>query len=659
MRITDFINKSWFKVFYLTIISVYFYVFIEWVFFATKPSFMSSMNFIQTIVVYFFSSFILMVPGVLLAVFFVLVNRLHKLFNWVGASIPALIIAVLSLTLVDNFTYTVFQFGIVTSEGIWRGVYAAGLLTIFVYFLKTFAGQIQQNSTGRPSLAQYFVLLLLVTSILIIGFQIPSFRFDVKGGITSAQQVPEMPNIILLGIDGVNATNMSVYGYERDTTPNITKLAQNALIVENAFSNAGNTGGSLTSMLTGKLPTETSVIYPPDILMGEDAYQHLPGILKQLGYSTVQVTDSSYGDAYTRNIKNGFDEANFRSESTNPFLDQISRLGGGGGPYFSALMIQRVTERIGHIFYVKTMVNPYKVVTNPVSEYSEELRYDAMIDALENADGPLFLHVHMLDTHGPHFSPRQNVFSAGETQDSSWMVDFYDDAILDADTYVNDLFKYLNKTGKIKNTIAILYSDHGMAWSTLNRVPLIIWFPDDQYAGKIQENIQLIDIAPTILDYLNVSQPAWLSGQSILSNSFPATRNIFSAEPAVDVIKFGEGGWGLDETKILPPYFQLGKIDLVVCNQWYVLNLRKPGLTYGEVIGSTVDCNEGDIPSPAQAKELILQHLMDNGYDTSSYPHDISPKTDKTTGSANTEVIFTGLLICTWLRRMEWNTISR
>jgi arylsulfatase A-like enzyme len=54
------------------------------------------------------------------------------------------------------------------------------------------------------------------------------------------------------------------------------------------------------------------------------------------------------------------------------------------------------------------------------------------------------------------------IFSSGETQDKSWIPDFYDDAILDSDQYVKNLFDYLENSGKIDNTLVILYSDHGM-----------------------------------------------------------------------------------------------------------------------------------------------------------------------------------------------------
>ena len=571
---------------------------------------MTPLNSLQKLTIFLVSSLIYYFPVFILMNILYFISRVTKKLSWLNTIIPAFLVALLTLLLIDNFTYTIFKFGIVTSTGIWRAAYALLLICFFIYFIKTLYSQIQTGSKKTSSQSVTLTLLLITASIVATAFQIPNLEFlKVISSKSTTTTISEKPNIILLGMDGVNATNMSAYGYKRDTTPNITQLAKNALFVENAFSNAANTGGSLTSILTGKDPTQTRVYYPPDILMGEDAYQHLPGILKQLGYNTVQITDSSFGDAYSRNIKNGFDVANFRSENTNPLLDQLSRLNNGESFYFVTLIAQRAIERIEHIFYINQMVNPYLAVTKPVSKFNTEKRYFKMIDALEITKEPVFMHFHMLITHGSKFSLRENKFSLGETQNNPWMVDFYDDAIAESDGYVKKLFVYLKKSGKIDNTIVILYSDHGMAWNARNRVPLIIWFPKNKYSGVIKENVQLLDIAPTILDYLQQPQPDWMSGQSLLSDKLTSTQPIFIAATSAGFLNNGENGIELDQTKIAPPFYQLGSASMIVCNQWFYLNLGNPGLSRGSVAGSTAPCNQDAIPSPEKAREILLQHL--------------------------------------------------
>jgi hypothetical protein len=617
----NFMNKSWSNAFVLTSAAAYVYVFMEWVFFVTKPSFMSSMNTWQKTMVFFVSGFVFTVVAFLLEGLTITIFKFLKSPRWVIAIVPALIFTFLSLILLDNFTYTVFKFGIVTSEGVWRGMYAVGFLVVFILFLKKISAYLQRTSDRGAVLAGYFVLFLF--SVSSVGFvsRIPSFHLTAFRNDRSEATSSGMPNIILLGLDGVNATHMSIYGYERNTTPNLSSLVQNALVVENAFVNAGKTGGSLTSLLTGKLSTETRVIFPPDILAGEDAYQHLPGILKQLGYTNIQITMPYYGDARERNLQEGFDIINFYPVNTNPLANQLAKIGGDSSFYFTGLVIQRINERLNHIFFIKKMENPYKAVTEPATSIHDDQRLEAMIDYLNKANGPLFLHVHMMDIHGPEFYVPNQHFSAGQTQNNDWMTDFYDDSILNSDRYIGELFNTLSESGKIKNTIVILYSDHGIEWDPLDRVPLIFWFPDGKYAGTIQENVQLIDIAPTILSYLGVPQPVWMQGQSMLSGDLSPARKIFSANVGEELMLTEDRRtWVVNESKIFAPFYHLGKVNMVVCDKWFSLDLRNPELSYGTVEGSTASCPSDAIPSPEQAKEILIQHLFDAHYDVTKFP---------------------------------------
>jgi arylsulfatase A-like enzyme len=115
-----------------------------------------------------------------------------------------------------------------------------------------------------------------------------------------------------------------------------------------------------------------------------------------------------------------------------------------------------------------------------------------------------------MGTHGSCFTPQVRVFSKGEKQDRPWMVDFYDDANLSFDTYVGKVIDHLKATGEFEKIILIIYTDHGEKDKINERIPLIIHFPGDEYAGRIKQNVQNLDIAPTILTYLGIPQPDWM-----------------------------------------------------------------------------------------------------------------------------------------------------
>ena len=90
------------------------------------------------------------------------------------------------------------------------------------------------------------------------------------------------------------------------------------------------------------------------------------------------------------------------------------------------------------------------------------------------------------------------------------MVDYYDDAILSFDQYAGEVIDSLKASGEYDNTILIINSDHAMQYRMEERIPLIIHFPGDDHAGRISQNVQNLDIAPTILDYLGMAEPAWM-----------------------------------------------------------------------------------------------------------------------------------------------------
>jgi arylsulfatase A-like enzyme len=626
-KLIEKIPSAWTRLFLSTALAVYLYVFMEWLFFLTKSSFMLGMNVIRQVNIFLLSAFSIALPllglVLLLSGFAVMIrhkvirNAITRLVNL----IPALIVTCMIFILIDNFTYTIFKFGVVSATGGERAIYTFIFILIFIaaYMLLWRGLRFDDHGERKPSSVEVvMVFSLLPVSIVLAAFKSPGARVDLSVGMPHPENSGNaLPNIILMSTDGLSATHMSVYGYERETTPNIWQLAGTALVAENAFSVSADTTGSLTAVLTGKSPTETHVYYPPDILTGADSYQHLPGILKRLGYYTVQISDTYYADAYSRNLLNGFDLANDRSENKTIFSTLARTIGDGGSTYFNYVILQRLTERLQHIFFLSSMVNPYKIVTGLGSGLTAEKQIDKTLSIIDNAKTPFFLQVHMEGTHGPRFSPLQSGFSAGETQDKDWMPDFYDDAILDFDQNVNRVFEHLSQAGKLNNTIVVVFSDHGMAWESNTRIPLLIWFPNGEKAGIINRNVQSVDIAPTILDYLGGRQPDWMSGKSLLKD---IPERFIIATKKAPAVYIGNDQFAATR---LPPFYEIGTMTLISCDQWFTLDLVNPGLLYGEVLGSTSSCTNTEIPAPEQAITVLLDDLRKNGYDISAYPQKI------------------------------------
>ncbi|MBW6473579.1 MAG: sulfatase-like hydrolase/transferase [Anaerolineaceae bacterium] len=612
-------SSSWLSIIITTIIVISVYLFMEWIFLATKPSFMSSLKGFDQLGIFFQSTIFTSTIYFAMIGIFILID--HWLSNFIkgtmfilGRFIPSFLTACLLLLLVDNFSYTIFQFGIVTSTGLVRAMY--GLFFVILLFvsikeLSALASKIEifiNNFEKKKILT--FSLIFIFILVLVGNFPVLKNIFSRNLSIEN-DPLKNSPHIILITADGVNAENMSLYGYERDTTPFLESLAESSLVAQNAFTNSANTSGSIISILTGKYPIDTKVLYPPDILKSVDAYQHLPAILKLNGYTTIQYSFGHYVDAYQLNVMNGFDVANGRSYQSN-ILRKINNYLPDNLGFFLYEIGNRIVDRIRHIFFLKQMSNPLKEVSSP-DNYKDMYKIDSVLNFIDNSTKPVFSHIHWMGTHGARFYPREQVFSAGQdpAYQNDWELDFYDDSILNFDQSMKILYLELENRGILDNSIIIIASDHGQRFTTDKRLPLIIRFPNGEFKNYIQPNIQNLDIPPTILDYLGISIPNWMAGDSLL-NDIPDNKQIFAV--GVGNVEIDEGSVVLQSIK--PPFFQFGYVTVINCATWYKLDLSVLSWEEHEVPAYKGNCTNQQLDKN-QVLDKIIDFFNAYEYDTS------------------------------------------
>lgn len=605
------------------------FVFFEWLFIITSPSFMNAFGFFQNLKILIIVSFGLYAILALTLTPLIPLSKipyLHENFKiplFAGTFLPAAILGLLSLLLVDNFTYTIFRFGIVTSRGILRLVYAALFLATLGLWWKYLIHKVivLDHCMLQPRL-QKIILTGLVVAALIPSPVIVSTLVTQQGrSFYGATAGGDLPNILFITSDGLNANSFSLYGYERDTTPFLREFAKEALVAENAFTNVGETTGSIVSIYTSKSSFRTRVIYPPDILQGSDAYQHLPGVLHALGYKTAQFCVSHYADARSQSLLEGFDEVNGETAIEFGNISQLNHFLPPDVSIFIDKLVKRAFDRLEHIFFIKVMDNPYQEVIAPPEEVLESRKVTSLIKIMDKSTQPVFIHVHLMDTHGPRFDTPKRVFSVGQDVQAQelWNVDFYDDSILSFDQILKTTINTLKKRGVLENTIIVIGTDHGKQWENRERIPLIIRFPKGAHAGFVKANTQNLDIAPTILDFLKLDKPEWMEGTSLLKIA-GVQRPIFSATNYGINQIWNESGRTLVDTSILkPPYYQFGTITVIKCQKWYRINLNPEEtiMITGEVKNHSMPCSAGNLLTDREAFFLIVEHLKENGFDVS------------------------------------------
>lgn len=353
------------------------------------------------------------------------------------------------------------------------------------------------------------------TAMLILGFGAATLVIADQASATSpptATGARQTPNVVFLSSDGIDAAHMSVYGYTRLTTPFLDDHASEFMIFENAFSNNGNTTGSVASLLTGMSPLTTGVVFPPDALSPRDARRSLPHLLGQLGYQRSNWAVPHYADATEQNLIGAFESNNGRSDR----LGQTRvPLGDGTSRWFVSEMVRTSVDLLADVFGIRELDNPYSQVSHIVGDsLSDEERLAGTIHELAEP-GPRFVNTHFMGSHGPVFNVERSEFADRE-QERPWQGDHYDDAIREFDRKVEATYTALNEAGDLDDTIIVVTSDHGQQYDATKRVPLLIRLPERQGAGRYDVNVQRLDVAPTILEALGVSKPDWMEGESLL-----------------------------------------------------------------------------------------------------------------------------------------------
>ncbi len=308
--------------------------------------------------------------------------------------------------------------------------------------------------------------------------------------------------IILISIDTLRADRLPAYGYGKIRTPAIDELARNGTVFDNCYTHVPLTLPAHTSILTGLLPGVHGVRDNLGFKVANGA-RTLAGELKKAGYSTGAAV-SAYVLHSSTGISQGFDwyDDQFKAAAVGTPLTDVRRDG--------------------------------------METLSRAL---AWLAGRSNASGskpdardPVFLFVHFYEPHAPYTPPAR--FRRGDTSP-------YDGTVMYSDEIVGALFAGLRKLDLYDPSLIILLSDHGeglddhgeathgvLIYREVMHVPLVIKLPGEQAGGRrVAAPVQLIDIAPTVLEWAGLPAIPQTQGQSLLpalrAREFPGDRRIY------------------------------------------------------------------------------------------------------------------------------------
>ena len=337
-------------------------------------------------------------------------------------------------------------------------------------------------------------------------------------GDRSPDPAADQRDIILITIDTLRSDHMSLYGYERPTTPHLDKFFADGAVYTRAYSTESNTPTSVASILSGMLPQEHGIrlFYQ---LLGDDVE-----IVSQF------LAPSHQSAAFVSNTVLT-DEAMGMADRFDHYDDFVS----------SRESMRLIFERDA------------RQTTDAALAW---LRND------RNVDRPLFLWLHYIDPHGPYKAPPDwpRSFSHDvvlpidpETTvpryiikpgaDILYYVDAYDEEIAFMDHEVGRFLDEYDRLSTIDDALIIFTADHGETlmeherwfqhgydvYEELIRVPLALRGPGIG-RGRHDDLTSSVDLVPTILAYSGYSIPGNMVGRDLHGESPVSPQHIVFAE---------------------------------------------------------------------------------------------------------------------------------
>ena len=530
------------------------------------------------------------------------------------------VLTAMAILLVDNFTYTVFGFGIASSSGVLSALYLLGITALALVIYRKLLRRYANPARPLPRWGPVLLAVLVVLGVACAWYSIYRTGDASSDAIENRSGSPQI-NVLLFASDGIQSEYISGYGYPETTTPNLDAMMAESLVFEAAISNAGRTTGSTVAMLTGKYPTTAKVIFPPHTLTGRDAFQHLPGLLRGAGYRVFQESVRYYADGADLNMQGGFDYANQReigAASAN-WLPARVRIALAQPIHFYDQMARRLSERALHLTGVQDMSRAFQAVTGGsearVYGRSDSDRIASAVSFIRESQQPFLMHIHLMDTHCCRFKPVSRRFSVDHDQQTREnREDFFLDTLVDSDRYFGELLDALKASGKYENTLIVYSSDHTLGWQVRKTMPLVMRLPGAGEARRIGSNVQLIDVPATVLDVLGLPVPLWMEGVSLLDTEPDPLRPVFSVD---GVARERVEGVRAPLSQLVgagPPVYGVKTAVVAVCQRWYSLNLETGELAKGTFRNHPRPCRRADLPDQDEGRKMIVEHLTSRGF---------------------------------------------
>lgn len=351
-------------------------------------------------------------------------------------------------------------------------------------------------------------------------------------------------NVILISIDSLRRDHLGVYGYNRNTSPNIDELAQSSWLFKNYYSTDYLTPISERSVHTGIFPDR---VYSKEIK--DKKIETLGHILKNYNYHRFAFGNSpefQMLDEFKQLFESAFDVfkvRNGRISNNRQFNWQmISKVVAvhNDDPLFLWFALGNVHAPFGYLLPNKFADASYRGAFYGIQYfanmqyYYDGYVYDPRVKGKKFNLSFMNSENHLIDKVVTGKFPKK----VTET-DLQYVRDLYDNGVAQVDDEVGHIIKILKDNNLYENSIIILQSEHGetlgerkyIAHTDIHdemvHTPLIIHVPDTKPQVLEDKFVSGTDILPTVLDLLNIPFTKYkLDGESIINKNSSDTISV-------------------------------------------------------------------------------------------------------------------------------------
>ena len=398
---------------------------------------------------------------------------------------------------------------------------------------------------------------------------------------------PNAKNVLVIVFDTLSAKNISLYGYPRQTMPNLARIAEKGTVYHNHYAGGNWTVPGTASLLTGTYPWTNRAFNDEfrEVAKGKElhnlfnlfdqyyrvGYSHNSNVYNFFHQFSPDIEEiKNQAELFVKNNLS-LDRLFPRDNDIAPITwDRMMDEGEKGYTYslFFAYLYQKYSQKI-----VKDLRSNFPRGIPQTGEDDYFLLEDGinwLISELGRLQRPFLGYFHFLPPHRPYNTRREFVntfrndgigsyaekprhpFFGGDVgkplnlKYQSTQRQYYDEFILYTDSELGRLYDALEQSGVRENTWLVFTSDHGemcergvlghrtpVLYQPVIQIPLVILEPGQRVRRDVFTSTSAVDVVPTLLKITGQEIPDWLEGIVLEPFSdFPpaADRSLYALE---------------------------------------------------------------------------------------------------------------------------------